>query len=167
MAMEHFDEKIVPTFKANPNSPAAATAVVNACGHTPVSPSRILSGSFMSVSGSGSHYVGVPGISFPVFGTAHSTPKRQCHQFSHNTGSMPSREVYQNERPSISRASGSGVYHLEKTHLNKKLEVAIKKQRRLIKKMQKVSTLGRIIFLIFRSLRISEPKVVIIFYLNI
>jgi hypothetical protein len=55
MAMEHFDEKIVPTFKINPHSPIAGTAsVVNACdlhGSNSLSPSKILSGAFMPIAG--------------------------------------------------------------------------------------------------------------------
>ena len=140
MAMEHFDEKIVPTFKVSPHSPAAAAAaVVNTCGHSPVSPSRILSGSFMSVSES--NYLGVPGISSPVFGTAHSTPKGKFHPFSLNKGSLYSKDMDQSDKNMVVMgSSATGNYLLEKINKNHKaLDTVVKRQRRMIKKMQKVS----------------------------
>ena len=141
MAMEHFDEKIVPTFKVSPHSPAAAAAaVVNTCGHSAVSPSRILSGSFMSVSES--NYLGVPGISSPVFGTAHSTPKGKLHPFSLSKGTL-SRDMDQTDKNVVVMGSSATGSHLwEKINTNHKaLDTAIKRQRRIIKKMQKVSVL--------------------------
>ena len=110
--MEHFDEKIVPTFKVSPNSPAAAAAaVVNTCGLTATSPSRILSGSF-------TNYLGLSGVSSPDFGTAHSTPKSisqkvaiSFHKTSRNAKNVDNRLVM-GESP-------VGSYLLEKINSNK------------------------------------------------
>ena len=142
MAMEHFDEKIVPTFKVNPSSPAAAAvAVVSSCGHNPVSPSKILSGSYMSIAGPS--FLGVPGISSPVFGTSQSTPKR-CSSFS--VATQVGRLSNSDEADTSGVVTGSEFVEksdLEKINMNQKiLETTIKRQRRIIKKMQKVSSVS-------------------------
>ena len=139
MAMEHFDEKIVPTFKVNPHSPAAAAiAVVTTCGHNSVTPSKILSGSFMSMSGPS--YLGVPSISSPVFGSTNSTPKRSVNSKSFSKG------VLFNETGEIDPGSViSTIKSIEKTlqekvdKNHKALETTIKRQRRVMKKMKNVS----------------------------
>ena len=132
--MEHFDEKIVPTFKVSPNSPAAAAAaVVNTCGLTAASPSRIMSGSF-------TNYLGLSGVPSPDFATAHSTPKSisqkvaiSFHKTSRNANNVDSRLVM-GESPVAS-------YLLEKINSNNKaLNKVLKRQRQQITKMEKVCT---------------------------
>merc|ERR1711981_814351 len=106
MAMEHFDEKIVPTFKVSPNSPAAAAAVVNTCGFAATSPSRILSGSFTNC-------LGLSGVSSPDFATAHSTPKSISQKVAisfHKT----SRSANNVDNRLVTGASPVGSYLLEK-----------------------------------------------------
>ena len=144
MAMEYFDEKIVPTFKINPHNPIAGTAsMVNACdlhGSSSMSPSKILSGAFMPIAGPS--YLGVPaGVSSPVFGTVHSTPKGQFQtyadkpfllkRFNENNINKSIENLHSDEKSTIDC--------LNKSH--RLLEATIKRQRRVLKKMQKVSYL--------------------------
>ena len=153
MAMEHFDEKIVPSFKIGPNSPAAgyaaAAAVVNTChGHanypTP-SPSKILSGSFMS------GYLGTPSISSPAFGTSsHSTPKSNLNAMSFEEDGM-SQSIFgasniakairddPYDSKSLSSPDIAGTFLFKKIEsTSKSLIGALKSQRKIIRKMQKV-----------------------------
>ena len=134
MAMEHFEEKIVPMFKVNPHSPtAAAAAVVSRYDphiHNSVSPSRILAGSYISISGPS--YLGVPGISSPVFGTLHSTPKARHHPLSLS----PEETEEIGVRTDVGPAETSLLDKIIKN------QTTIKRQRRIMKKMQKVSELS-------------------------
>lgn len=141
MAMEHFDEKIVPTFKVNPHSPAAAAAAV-ASTYDPiynsVSPSKILSGSYLSITGPS--YLGVQGISSPVFGTLHSTPKLKHHPLS-----LSPRETEEIGKiavvTKVCPAEKSLLDKIIKNH--KELQTTVKRQRRFMKKMQKEMALQR------------------------
>lgn len=136
MAMEHFDEKIVPTFKVNPQSPAAAAiAVVTTCGHNSVTPSKILSGSFMSMSGPS--YLGVPSISSPVFGSTNSTPKGSVNSKSFNKGLLFNETGEIDTGSVISKIKSIEKNLQEKVDKNHKaLQTTIKRQRRMMKKMK-------------------------------
>ena len=142
MAMEHFDEKIVPTFRINPqNAIAGSASMISTCdlhGNSSVSPSKILSGSFMPIAGPS--YLGVPaGISSPVFGTTHSTPKSRYHTYVDKPLTVKRFDQ------KFTNKSTDNLHPAEKTFLdsiNKShqiLEKTIKRQRRIMRKMQKVS----------------------------
>ena len=139
MAMEHFDEKIVPTFKVNPHTPAAAAAAVASTYdpiHNSVSPSKILAGSFLSISGPS--YLGVPGISSPVFGTSHSTPKLKHHPLS-----ISPKETEEFSKIAVVTKIGPDEKSLLDKIINnhKELQTTVKRQRRFMRKMQKVSNM--------------------------
>ena len=144
MAMEHFDEKIVPTFKVNPQSPAAAAiAVVTTCGHNSVTPSKILSGSFMSMSGPS--YLGVPSISSPVFGSTNSTPKGSVNSKSFNKGLLFNETGEIDTGSVISKIKSIEKNLQEKVDKNHKaLQTTIKRQRRMMKKMKNVSCIVQV-----------------------
>ena len=141
MAMEYFDEKIVPSLKINPHSPITASmSTVNSCdlhGGPTISPSKILSGSYMQIAGPS--YLGVPpSISSPVFGTVHSTPKNRFHTiFDKPVMLQHSNETSFNRKNDIiSPVEKTLLESIRKSH--RVLETTIKKQRRVIKNMQKV-----------------------------
>ena len=142
MAMEHFDEKIVPTFKINPHSPIAGTAsMVNACdlhGSNSLSPSKILSGAFMPIAGPS--YLGVPaGVSSPVFGSLHSTPKGRFQTYADKQLLLKrlDEKSLNKSTESLNAVENSILDSFTNSH--RVLENTIKRQNRLIKKMRKVS----------------------------
>ena len=157
MAMEHFDEKIVPTFKVNPQSPAAAAiAVVTTCGHNSVTPSKILSGSFMSMSGPS--YLGVPSISSPVFGSTNSTPKGSVNSKSFNKGLLFNETGEIDTGSVISKIKSIEKNLQEKVDKNHKaLQTTIKRQRRMMKKMKNVSCIVQVASDL-RNFTLSSPE---------
>ena len=146
MAMEYFDEKIVPTFKINPHSPITGSmTTTNSCdlhGSSSISPSKILSGSFMPIAGPS--YIGVPPIlSSPVFGTSYSTPKSRLPSI------VDKPLLQQRFNETSANRTSDFLSPIEKNFLDsikdshRMMETTVKRQRRMIRKMQKVSSFTR------------------------
>lgn len=151
MAMEHFDEKIVPSFRLSPTSAVSLTVFSQDNAPTP---SKILAGSFMSSSCTGSDLLGAA-LCSPVFavgsaGNGTSTPTRTRHFYQEPSSSAggpgceysPSSSSsfaasFGHENPIAALTTASMASKIKES--NRRWRASFRKHQKLISNLKKVS----------------------------